>query len=155
VVVIVLLFTFRFKVPPPIDLPKGSASPKEIKSPFDFQIVDEVATKQKREEAKSKVVPVYDWDAEMGNKWQETLSLNFKKARDILQEYGEGGVNQEKESRQKIEELFGPDITRFAIRQLMKENFSPALEEILRDVLKKVGTKKIVSDEEKLMDFPG
>ena len=51
IVVIVFLFTFRFKVTPPIDLPKGSASPKEIKSPFDFQVVDEVATRQKREEA--------------------------------------------------------------------------------------------------------
>ncbi len=154
IVVIVFLFTFRFKVTPPIDLPKGSASPKEIKSPFDFQVVDEVATRQKREEAKSKVVPVYDWDGEIGNKWQESLSSNFKKARDILQEYSERGSNQEKESRQKIEELFGPDITRFAIRQLMKENFSPSLEEILRDVLKKVGGKKIVSDEEKLTEIP-
>ncbi|MCX7830834.1 MAG: hypothetical protein N2445_07235, partial [Acidobacteria bacterium] len=64
--VLALLFMahFRFKPAPEVDV--GAVATKDIKAPFDFQVIDDLATKSKREEAKAKVVPVYDWDTEKG-----------------------------------------------------------------------------------------
>ncbi|MFB3852033.1 MAG: HD family phosphohydrolase [Acidobacteriota bacterium] len=163
-VVLVVLFTSHFRFKPLPELEVGSVATRDIKAPFDFQVVDELATKSKKEEAKSKVVPVYDWDTEKGAKFQEQLSLIFKKGRGIIQDLndlklntsisGSEKISEEKKTIRAIEEILGPDVTRFAARQFEKEGFSPNLEEILRDILKKVGAKKIISDEENLTVYP-
>lgn len=161
--VLIFLFMSHFRFKP---LPKwqiGMVASKDIKAPFDFQVVDDIATKTKKEETKSKVIPVYDWDTEKDAKFQEQLSLIFKKGRSILQEINELNSNatlsksekkaEEKKYKKNIEEILGQEVTRFAAGQLEKEGFSPNLEEILRNILKKVGVKKIISDEENLANL--
>lgn len=163
-VVLIVLFMSHFRFKPIPELEVGSVATKDIKAPFDFQVVDELATKSKKEEAKSKVIPVYDWDTEKGAKFKEQLSFIFKKGRSVIQEISDLKSNSsitkaEKDSEKRklirtIEEILGPDVTRFAARQFEKEGFSPNLEETLREILKKVGTKKIISDEENLSAYP-
>ncbi len=163
-VVLIFLFTSHFRFKPIPELEIGSVLTKDIKAPFDFQVVDEIATKAKREEAKAKVFPTFDWDTAKGEKFQDQLSLIFKKGRGIIQDMNDLKSNtslsnaekiaEEKKLKRAIEELLSQDVTRFAARQFEKEGFSPALEEFLRSVLKTVGSKKIISDEENLSIYP-
>jgi cyclic-di-AMP phosphodiesterase PgpH len=164
IVVILFLFTAHFHVQPPPDWQIGSVATKEVRAPFDLQVQDEIATSAKRKEAKEKVPPVYDWDTEMGNRLQERLSRMSQKARGILQERDDAASNpalskeeknkMDRKCRSDLEELMGPDLTRYALHQFEREGFSPALEETLRAILKKAGSRKIVSDEDDLSIHP-
>lgn len=161
--VLIFLFMSHFRFKPLPNWKTGTVATKDIKAPFDFQVVDEIATRTKKEEAKAKIIPVYDWDTEKGAKFQEQLSLIFKKGRGILQEISELNSNvtlsnsekkaEEKKYKKNIEDILGQEVTRFAARQFEREGFSPYLEETLRNQLKKVGTKKIISDEENLSNI--
>ena len=62
-VLVFTLFAREFRIQPPPPLPKGSVATRDLRAPFDFQVVDEVATAQKRQEARARVLPVYDWDS--------------------------------------------------------------------------------------------
>ena len=47
-VVVFSLFTRQFRVQPPPSLPLGAVSTKDLRAPFDLQIVDKVATSQRQ-----------------------------------------------------------------------------------------------------------
>ncbi len=159
-VVMMLLFTAHFHVQPPPDWSEGETASKEVRAPFDLEVRDEIATESRREEARARVAPVYDWDTVMSDRLQERLYQIAQRTRVILQEREDAkanaSLNQEEKkkldqkTRSDLRELFGPDMTRFALLQFEKEGVSPRIEEILRSVLKKVASKKIVSDEENL-----
>lgn len=156
-VIIFSLFMSHLRLNPIQLYPAGTILQKDIKSPIDFQVIDEKATEMKKLEAKEKVLKVYDYDSEIPLKIEENIRQIFLKGRNILVQLKEiKEQNLNKEDKQKIEKellnelknLLDPQITRFSATQIEKDGFSPALEEKLRNLIKKLYQKKIVSDEE-------
>ncbi|MGC8722388.1 MAG: HD family phosphohydrolase [Acidobacteriota bacterium] len=152
------LFTRQFRVQPPPSLPIGSVASRDIRAPFDLQIVDKVATDQKRQEASAKVLPVYDWDSGMAADVVARVSTAFQAARSNLADlnrYLHTG-NLSRDQRNQAEEQFldrlsedlGGSLSRFALRQFEKEGFSTSLEKTVEDLVTQVEGKKIVPDGE-------
>jgi len=162
--VVLLLFTAHFHVQPPPDWREGTVATKEVRAPFDLEVRDEIATGARRDEAKARVIPVFDWDTGMNDSLQERLYQVSQKARGILQEREDVRVNPsasaeekrkaEQKCREELQALLGPDLTRFALHQFEREGLSPQIEETMRAIFKKVASKKIVSDEENLGRYP-
>lgn len=162
--VILFLFTAHFHVQPPPDWQVGAIATKEVRAPFDLEMKDEIATGERRRDASARVSPVFDWDTGMGDLLQEKVYQTSRRVRGILQERDDSRANPSlpAEEKKKIDqkcksdlmELFGPDLTRFALHSFEKEGFPPGVEEVIRTTVKKVASKKIVSDEENLSQYP-
>ena len=162
--VILFLFTAHFHVQPPPDWQVGAVATKEVRAPFDLEMRDEIATGERRREAGARVAPVFDWETGMGDLIQEKVYQVSRRVRGILQERDDARTNpsmppdEKKKIEQKckndLRDLFGPDLTRFALHSFEKEGFPPGVEEVLRTTIKKVASKKIVSDEENLSKYP-
>jgi len=157
------IFTRHFRVQPPPSLPVGSAAPRDIRAPFDLQIQDEVATRQKREEARAKVPPLYDWDSGQGPMLVARLSSAFAASRDLLDEY-QAYARQSTLSRTErrdaenrlfdsLAEQLGTGLSRFTLREFQAERLSLDRERIVAEVVEGVASRKIVADGDPLPRF--
>ncbi|MEJ2420429.1 MAG: HDIG domain-containing protein [Acidobacteriota bacterium] len=163
-ILVFLIFTRHFRVQPPPNLPLGAVASKDIRAPFDLQIVDEVATKKKREEARAKVVPVFDWDSQQPQILSEKVHTTFEKARSLLKGYREQEKSRkmtraerkeaDRQLMSSLEDAFGGGISRFAIRQFLREDFSEKTEGEIENVLKQVASRKIAADMATLRRYP-
>lgn len=144
------------RVQPPPFLSVGAVVQKEIRAPFDLQIQDQVATRQKREEAAGKVSPLYDWDSEdaavLGVRVQEA----FANGRKVLLEGVDTlrGTPLSREQRRAEEErvlsdlqnALGGGLSRFALRQLQADGLSSTSEELVLSTIAGISRRKIVAD---------
>ncbi|OYV66888.1 MAG: hypothetical protein B7Z74_10410, partial [Deltaproteobacteria bacterium 21-66-5] len=152
------LFTRQFRVQPPPSLPIGSVSSRDIRAPFDLQIVDKVATNQKRQETSAKVLPVYDWDSGMAADMVARVATAFHAARSNLADLNRylhtGNLTRDQRSQaeeqflDRLSEDLGGSLSRFALRQFEKEGFSASLEKTVQDMVTQVEGQKIVPDGE-------
>jgi len=155
-VLLLSVFTRHFRIQPPPALPVGSAAPRDIRAPFDLQIQDEVATRQKREEARARVAPLYDWDSDQGTMLVAKVSASFAAGRNLLEEYQQSlrqstparGDRREVENRllDSLAEQLGSGLSRFALRELQSERLSLEREQIVAGVVQGVAARKIVAD---------
>ncbi len=152
--VVFAIYANHFRIQPPPDLPLGAVSTKDIRAPFDLQIVDKVATEQKEAEARSKVYPVYDWDSGLAADINNRVASAFEAARTDLAQYHrelKAGRMTRKERQEAEDKLLnslsdavGGNLSRFALRQFKMEGFSPALEKDIQGIVLQVEGRKIV-----------
>ncbi len=149
------MFTRQFRIQPPPSLPMGGVISRDIRAPFDLQIVDKVATDQKRAEARAKVLPVYDWDSGMADALAAQVSASFATARANREEFLNFlKATPERQKRQQAEEQFlqrlsdtlGGNLPRFALKQFQADGFSVELEQAVRDMLVQAERRKIYPD---------
>ena len=149
------MFARQFRVQPPPSLPMGGVYSHDIRAPFDHQIVDRLATEEKRAEARSKVLPVYNWDSGMADDLARNVSTSFAAARANLDEFQRFlKTTPERDRRQEAEEQFlkrlsdnlGGGLSRFALKQLQAEGFTVSLEQTVRDMLSQAEHRKIYPD---------
>lgn len=144
------------RIQPPPALPLGSAAPRDIRAPFDLQIKDEVATRQKREEARAKVAPLYDWDSLYATSQVARVRTSFEAGRALLDtegralRQGEGSRQGRKEAEARLldalGESLGGGLSRFALRQLYADGLTVQSERVAAEVLQGVASRKIVAD---------
>ncbi len=162
--VTLLVFARHFRLQPPPSLPLGSPAPRDIRAPFDLQIQDEVATRQKREEARGKVEPLYDWDSAQGDALVRKISASFSSARTVLDDYRRYVADPQRTPAEKKEaeerlldalsDLLGTGMSRFALRQFQAEGFSPRAEQLVEALVSQVAARKIVADQQSLEKSP-
>lgn len=149
------MFARQLRVPPPPSLPVGGVSSRDIRAPFDLQIVDRVATAQKQAEAREKVLPVYDWDSGSDEDLVAAVGSAFAAARENLAELQRFlGTEPDRAKRQEAEEQFlqhlsdglGGSLPRYALKQFQAEGFSISLERAVQDMAAQAQRRKICPD---------
>lgn len=155
-VVVFAMFTTQFRVQPPPSLPLGAVSTRDLRAPFDLQIVDKVATSQRQSEARAKVLPVYDWNPALSDQLQDRVASVFDAARgntEELKKYLEqkGLTREQKRAAEeqylgRLSETLGGGVSRYALRQLQAEGFSTTVERSVEDIIAQVERRKIVPD---------
>jgi hypothetical protein len=128
----ILLISTLLISPSPILLrypEENEYSPRDIKSPFDFEYVNEKATRRKVEEAVSRVLPVYDLDLVPLRKALKDIDTLFEEVRRLRERRGITLEEKIGRLREKI------DLSRDTLRVLL---VYPKIEEL------ETGTKAIL-----------
>ena len=156
--IVFAILTRQFRVQPPPSLPLGAVASKDIRAPFDLQIVDKVATAQKQIEARSKVLPVYDWNSGLADDINNRVSATFETARSNQAEFEKFLKSQpmdraktkgaEEEFLGRLSDAMGGNLSRFALRQFQRDSFSLNLERTIQDLVTRVEKRKIVPNGE-------
>ncbi len=156
----VLVFARHFRLQPPPSLALGAPAPRDIRAPFDLQIRDEVATRQRQDEARARVAPLYDWDSAQGESLVRKISAAFSSGRTVLDDYGRYVADPQRTTTEKKEaeerllnalgDLLGSGLSRFALRQFQAEGFSPRAEQLVEALVAQVSARRIVADQESL-----
>ncbi len=162
--VTVFIFARHFRLQPPPPMPLGSPAPRDIRAPFDLQIQDEVATRQKRDEARARVAPLYDWDSAQGDSLVRKISAAFASARNVLSDYrryvadSQRTADEKRDAEEKVvdalSDIMGGGLSRFAIRQFQGEGFSSRAEQLVEALVAQVEVRKIVADQQLLDKSP-
>ncbi len=160
----VFIFARHFRLQPPPPMPLGSPAPRDIRAPFDLQIQDEVATRQKRDEARARVTPLYDWDSAQGETLVRKISGAFAAARSVLGDYRQYVADPQRTAAEKrdaeekaldaLSDSMGGGLSRFALRQFQGEGFSPRAEQLVEALVAQVEARKIVADQQLLDKSP-
>lgn len=149
------MFAHQFRVQPPPTLPMGGVPAHDIRAPFDLQIVDRVATGRRQEEARAKVLPIYDWDSEAPEEVVRRVADSFAAARTNLRDLQQFlKTEPDRAKRQEGEEQFlqhlsdalGGNLPRFALKQLQQEGFSVSLERTVQDMASQAERRKVFPD---------
>ncbi len=161
--VVFAIFANHFRVQPPPLLPVGSIAPNDIRAPFDLQVVDEVATSQRKQDAKAAVFPVYDWDSGLGAELRTKVRVAFAAARPILETYKRNRKAHplkwrqrraaEKALDERLSEAMGGNLSDFTVRQFRIEGFSEKLESSITTVVGEVEKRKISPTGERFQGY--
>lgn len=129
----------------------GSVATADIKSPISFQIVDEVATEEKRLEAERSVPPVFDYDP---NVYESMFNHIYKAFRSLRKEMRTINLpKSELRREEKIKELLslkpqfekelGREVSDLLFEWLLENEFSARIENVLIRALVKWSSQKI------------
>ncbi|MCB0406941.1 MAG: HDIG domain-containing protein, partial [Bdellovibrionales bacterium] len=123
----------------------GDVAKTEIKSPISFQIVDEIATEEKRREAEMAVPPVFDYDPKIYDNLFRKIFLSFRNMRKVLSHSNTGPILESnwdktaeeftKNYKTIFEEQIGHTISPRIFDWLISKRFSSTVENQLVDVL--------------------
>lgn len=122
----------------------GAVAINDVKSPLSFQIVDEVATEEKRREAEFAVPPVFDYDPNLYNTLFRKIFLSFREMRKQVVEVGisVGSSEWDKVAQEftasykdQFEDRIGSKISPRLFVWLLSNRFSSSIENQLVDVL--------------------
>lgn len=149
------MFARQLRVQPPPSLPMGGVLSRDIRAPFDLQIVDRVATGQRQAEARDKVLPVYDWDSQSDDDLASSIGTAFSAARANLADF-QAFLKTEpsRVKRQEAEEQFlqrlsdglGGNLPRYSLKQFQAEGLSVSLERVVQDMAAAAERHKICPD---------
>lgn len=123
----------------------GEVASTDIKSPISFQIVDEVATEEKRREAELSVPPVFDYDRNVYNNLFRRIFLSFRSMRKALSDHKAWSLSDAQWDKQaeefttqyksQFEEELGRSVSPRIFEWLMSKRFSSSVENQVVDVL--------------------
>jgi putative nucleotidyltransferase with HDIG domain len=122
----------------------------------DLLLLDEEATRAKKEERRESVLPVYDLDFEVAKVREAQVHDLFNRGRRLLarEAAGEGQDGRQEVIRQLLDRPAEPDglrLTQEEIEILARRRFSPELEDRIRGVLVQALRRGVVSDKTMLL----
>jgi cyclic-di-AMP phosphodiesterase PgpH len=164
--------------PPPVpsfsDLEIGEKVWEDIRSNFDFTVIDEAATERRRLESEKTVLPVYDFDSSLGNKLGQRLTGVFGTWRQRLREVRIRAELLDQMGPPTFEEYsagsseFQPDIIATDYNEFLNQsglkisletfqmlkslNFPVEIEEGVRRILDRVSSNVIISNRNLLLE---
>jgi putative nucleotidyltransferase with HDIG domain len=131
----------------------GQVATADIKSPLSFEIVDEVATEEKRREAEFAVPPVFDYEPNTNEKLFSGIYTGFRTMRTLLSSFEgvkEGRVISDKTLEEfskahkgRFDSEMGAEISERIFDWLTANRFSKRLEDYLKDILAKWTSRRI------------
>ena len=137
----------------------GDIATTDIKSPISFQIVDEVASENKRKEADENVPPVFDFDPNV----YETITHNIYKSWRLMRkmvrqtdwptaEWKHAEAVKDFMQHEKLfEEELGHQVSDTVFQWLIERRFNAQLENILIEGVAKWSTHRIVDEVSNLL----
>lgn len=132
------------------DVEVGSVATTDVKSPLSFQIVDEVSTEEKRNEAEVLVPPIFDFDPQIYEALLNNIYKSFRKLRKELRNYSIPASGERREEALKellsLKPMFEAELGRplpdRVFEWLLENEFSARIENILiRALVKWAGYK--------------
>ncbi len=146
----------------------GDVAERDIKSPRDFFIEDEVATELNRQLAEEKVLTVYDYDTELGPRIalkveeifaqmraastaHDITSAPLPAAAENADEKTANSPNVITDKRKYLEEKLGIRVTRGAFSALETTGFSKETAELINQILLKILENGVVTNKEILL----
>lgn len=122
----------------------------------DLLLLDEEATRIKKEERREAVLPVYDLDFEVAKTRETQIHDLFNRGRRLLarEAAGEGQDGRQEVVRQLLDRPAGPDglrLTQEEVEIFVRRRFSPELEDRIRGVLVQALRRGVVSDKTMLL----
>lgn len=124
---------------------EGDIAQKDIKADRNYEIVDQRSTENLREEALAKVLPVYDWDLQIGSDIRERLAQVFNSARQAIEEK-RGAA----ETKKMLEEEYSFVFDETAFQILVEHQFNWELCEALIQILEEPFQKPLAIGKETL-----
>jgi putative nucleotidyltransferase with HDIG domain len=148
----------------PSGMEEGSIASRDIKADRNYEIVDKEATSKLKQEAVSKVVPVYDFQEDASNLQIQKLNTAFESVREYLKniigrDMGRKqriSIMMEQGNSDEIKRIFseslGITLSQAELEALAAEEFSQDSQNIIANALKKilsspVAQEKIVNPE--------
>lgn len=133
------------------DAKVGSVATADIQSPISFQIVDEVATEEKRLEAEKSVPPVFDYDPNVFESLINRIYKAYKIVKDDLREvqWPRSELAKEEKLKEllslkpKFEEALGRSVSDRHFEWLLENEFSARVQNILIRSMVKWSSERI------------
>lgn len=132
-------FDFSYKVR------VGEVATVDIKSPLSFQIVDEVATEEKRREAEMAIPPIFDYDPKIYDNLFRRIFLSFRSMRKLLANKQEWSLHESDWDKQaedftakyktQFDQQLGHVVSTRVFEWLVSKRFSSNIENQLVDLL--------------------
>jgi putative nucleotidyltransferase with HDIG domain len=127
----------------------NAVAQEDVRAVGDFLVEDVDTTRQRRQELLAHLPPVFDLDEEIAEKFRERLQQAFEFMRQRRQEFlaarsgpaspALSDLHQElAKHREEFQRLLGAEIPLSTFRLLVKAEFSPALESLIRQVQEQV-----------------
>lgn len=153
------LFARQFHLQPPPSLPLDAVATKDIRAPFALEIQDDAATEAKRREAVQRVLPLYDWDSARADAAVSQAAAFFEESRRRYAEFhswvkkerpdADARREAEEEFLRRLSESARGGMSRFGLKEFIRDGFSPRLEQAVEEILKEVLSRKVSADEER------
>lgn len=142
------------------DYSLGDVARKDIKAPRDFLVEDKELTKQRKAEATKSSLFVYDFDrsaAYTSKRIKESFTYGREELERIQSTELESTLRSEKlrQSREIFFELTGITADPVVFDQLMKNGFSPQIENTVLTAANRIFQKGVVGDDTVLMSQKG
>lgn len=139
-------FTFSARI--------GDAVPRDIKSPVTFEMVDEVATEQKRIDSERTITPIFDYDRGIYDDLYARIYAAFRRgreetrrvqlSRDDFERFDQ--VKKLMKSRTDFERALGRSVSEPVYEWLIEKRFSPRVEAALTEQVDRWQQMKLVAD---------
>ncbi len=132
----------------------GDAVLRDIKSPVTFEMVDEVATEQKRIDAEHSTTPVFDYDRGIYDALYARIYSAFRRgredvrrvqfARDDFQRFDQ--VKKLMKTKPEFERALGRTVSDPVFEWLLERRFAPSIESTLVEQVDRWQQMKLVAD---------
>ena len=166
--VLLALLTTPYHLLLPVQYEVGDVAERNIRAARDFLVPDEAATEQRRQEAATNSLAVYDLDEDPILHLRERLASAFGLVRPLFLETGRGGTGGEGSARSLREMQKSPRERAFALKKefeaklagslsdrdfavLVQEKFDPRLEEDVTRLAESVFAVGVVSSKPLLL----
>ncbi|MCB0363660.1 MAG: hypothetical protein KDD35_13115, partial [Bdellovibrionales bacterium] len=157
-----LSFLIFWDIDFPFFVQVGDIATSDIKSPISFQIVDEIATEAKRQEAEQSVPPVFDYDPDVYENISRNIYRSWRHMRLLMKgsEWPKSEVKQVDfennffKNKKTFEEELGYSLSDSLFQWLVIKKFSARLENILLEAIAKWSTFRIIDESNNLLPLP-
>lgn len=140
----VFLITVEWNLAPRLKL--GEVAEKNLRSPFEFEVLDEEATDRKREEAAKAIPPVFDYYPNIYEKDLDAIYSTFSTFRMKLRDY-QGKKKDKtsfiKSSREEFEKSMGISTSERTFSWLAEQRFNIKLQRAVANTVEKWSTSFI------------
>lgn len=156
---LILSYLIFFQLTIPHQLNVGLASPTDVTSPFNFEMIDEVSSEEKRARAESGILVVYDYDTNIFERTASHIYRAFRLMRNLGSEmqWPRSGAQQEDqirkffEHKEKFEKDLGTPIADYLYEWLVDNRFQPKIENALVRNIELWYQKKIADSPERFI----
>ncbi len=145
-ILFVIIISYLASYLPSKSLPhlnEGEIANSDIIAPDDLTIIDKETTEKRQHEAAEGVPPVYNFDRNASLNLEENINEFFTFGKEFIKNKTSFKLIQELEA--EILDRFGLEVSENDLRYLIKEKFSPHLEESLIALLTSICSQPIIS----------
>lgn len=160
----VIAFLTKFSIGGvPGGVEEGTIASRDIKADRNYEIIDKEATAKLKQEAVSKIVPVYDFQEDVLNLQVQKLNTAFDAAREYLKNIIRRDMGRKQrlavmteqanadEFKKIFSEALGITLSQAELEALVQEEFSPEAQSIVAEELKKSLSAPVVQEK---ISFP-
>jgi hypothetical protein len=129
----------------------GEVTPVTIKAPYDIEVLDEKATRERREAERRAVAPVFDYEIDLAGEQSARLRTLFEAGRSALRELGvRRSARPDPGSIARVKAALGERLPDRTIALLITHGFSDEMEKLVLRLYATVAEGPIVDSRDRL-----